>query len=86
MTALRSWAGGPVSSGHEATGPYGCLCPTLAIKLNGDGCDMCQPQGREDERRQGERRKSAYQPHEEWFLADAPDRRTGTDRRQGVEK
>ena len=27
------------------------------------------------ERRLGERREGEYKPHEQWFLADAPDRR-----------
>jgi len=34
------------------------------------------------ERRQGERRDGEYKPHEQWFLADAPDRRQ-SDRREG---
>lgn len=38
---------------HRELGPYGCLCRTLAIRMLGDGCDMCQPTS---ERRKGERR------------------------------
>ena len=46
-SAVEAWnrraspTGGDAPS--EKLGPYGCLCPTLAIKMTGDGCHMCAP-------------------------------------------
>ena len=31
------------STAPEHLGPWGCKCQTLAHRLTGDGCDICQP-------------------------------------------